>query len=626
MKKFLFCALAFGMVACAKDATEVNEGPAGVAGETNYLSVSIVSASSTRAEYTENGGTYEDGTPTENKVTKIRFYFFDGDTETANAMAVRRNGEKFYDVENENGLPGSGTDHSNSVERILDAVAVIETVEGDGLPVTMTAVLNFPDAYKADLDAVSTLDDLNKVIKKFSLDATTNFTMSTAVYAENPGAAAGAKTVETVAVAGHLYPDVAAAKANPVVIYVERVLAKVTLATNLTAVTLEAKEGVTADNTNVFDTQKTVNNVVGGEPVYVKFLGWNATATANVSYLMKNINPAWDNSASKNNLFQTVTEPWNWAGHRSFWSINPTTGFQVQYGPFRAPLEGEVDAANPNIAGAITDFVADETNPKNLVYVQENAGNGDTFTTTPTEVIIAAKLVDKYGDALEIAEYGGVQYTDKDDVLDLIANAASLYKEADNTTAGVAAEFVKITADDIEFKTATVVDGAGAVANGGRYYVYAQLKTAGTWYKAKPAADEADLEDWKTNNTTDANADLKSLGHAKVWKEGLTYYFFKIRHLADPDGDAGELTPEDEDYNETLQASKEAVPGYYGVVRNHVYKNTVTTLFGLGTPVYDPDEVIIPEKPNDDDTVIAAQIKILSWRVVNNDDVHLEWK
>ena len=626
MKKFLFCALAFGMVACAKDATEVNEGPAGVAGETNYLSVSIVSASSTRAEYTENGGTYEDGTTTENTVTSVRFYFFDGDTEAANAMPVRRGGVKYYDVTE---ISGNGTDHPNSVERILDAVAVIETAEGDGLPVTLTAVLNIPEAYKAELNNVSTLGELNAVIKALDLEATDNmFVMSTAVYAENPGVA-GAKKVETVAVAGHLYPDVNAAKANPVVIYVERVVAKVTLATTLTAVTLEAKEGVTADNTNIFDTQKTVNNVVGGEPVYVKFIGWNATATANVSYLMKNINPAWDNTASTSNLFQTVTEPWNWAGHRSFWSINPTTGFQVQYGPFRAPLEGEVDAANPNIAGAITDFVADETNPKNLVYVQENAGNGDTFTTTPTEVIIAAQLVDKYGDALEIAEYGGVQYTDKDDVLDLIANAASLYKEDGTEQVGdeQRTKFTKIVPTEIEFKTATVVDGAGAVANGGRYYVYAQLKTAGTWYDAKPDYTAADfnLDTWKAEHTTNANDALKSLGHAKVWEGGKTYYFFKIRHLANPAGDAGELTPEDDKYDETLQASKEAVPGYYGVVRNHVYKNTVTTLFGLGTPVYDPDEVIIPEKPIDDDTVIAAQIKILSWRVVNN-GVELEWK
>ena len=61
-----------------------------------------------------------------------------------------------------------------------------------------------------------------------------------------------------------------------------------------------------------------------------------------------------------------------------------------------------------------------------------------------------------------------------------------------------------------------------------------------------------------------------------------------------------------------------------GVVRNHIYETNITKIAGLGTPVYDPTKTIYPEKPENNDHFIAAQINILSWRVVKN-DYELEW-
>lgn len=93
----------------------------------------------------------------------------------------------------------------------------------------------------------------------------------------------------------------------------------------------------------------------------------------------------------------------------------------------------------------------------------------------------------------------------------------------------------------------------------------------------------------------------------------MTYYFLNIRHLASPT--IGGKTPADKEYN-VADAAK--VPGFYGVVRNHVYKTTINSVFGLGTPVYDPDEVIIPQIPKDEDVFLAAEINILSWRIVDH--------
>ena len=37
---------------------------------------------------------------------------------------------------------------------------------------------------------------------------------------------------------------------------------------------------------------------------------------------------------------------------------------------------------------------------------------------------------------------------------------------------------------------------------------------------------------------------------------------------------------------------------------------------GFGTPVVDKEAVIIPTKPENEATYLAAKIKVLSWRVV----------
>jgi hypothetical protein len=77
----------------------------------------------------------------------------------------------------------------------------------------------------------------------------------------------------------------------------------------------------------------------------------------------------------------------------------------------------------------------------------------------------------------------------------------------------------------------------------------------------------------------------------------MTYYYADIRHLGRKDSAAE-----------------------YGVVRNHVYKVNIATITGLGTPVYDPNvDVDIPERPKDMHSYVAAEVRILSWKVVKNE-------
>ena len=62
----------------------------------------------------------------------------------------------------------------------------------------------------------------------------------------------------------------------------------------------------------------------------------------------------------------------------------------------------------------------------------------------------------------------------------------------------------------------------------------------------------------------------------------------------------------------------------YGIVRNHIYDIAINSVSGLGTPVLDPEEVIVPQKPTNDETYLGARINILSWRVVKQ-NIDLEW-
>ena len=90
----------------------------------------------------------------------------------------------------------------------------------------------------------------------------------------------------------------------------------------------------------------------------------------------------------------------------------------------------------------------------------------------------------------------------------------------------------------------------------------------------------------------EVNKILAGVRPAKIWEAG-GYYYLPIAH------------------NSTVN----------GLVRNHVYQMNINGINGLGTPVYDPDMLIKPEKPTEDESYISAEIKVLSWKVVVNNTV-----
>lgn len=584
---FLSMVAGLAFVGCSSE-EDIAPGNNGELSEPQFLTVNLVTnpTNGTRATRAggdqrpgdPNGATYEEGLEAENKVTKVRFYFFKAD---GSAAAVKKLGTEMVNYLEWENVTEEEDNNMPNVEKILTAQLVIESPKGDETPDRIVAIIN-PMTENPNTEC--SLASLTAVTHD-AKTATTggNFLMSNSTYAKD-----NIKQM-AVSVADKIKKTPGEALNDPVEIYVERAVAKVRLNSTLTPL---------SGTDNIFKTStedKTQEVTVGDtkKEIYVKFLGWNTTAVSNKSRLIKEINPGWSTT-----LFGTASTPWNWAEYcRCFWAINANS-VGYEYGAFVPDTESKQIDGNKFQAQAKTKF-----DGKDWVYVNENASpyasdittSEGNSASTPTKVIISAQLVGKDGNALEFAEYG-LTRTTIDGLKKLFANNCGLYKKV--LVEGVGTKFERIAPEELTVKTATEVgetsdkDGKPDSAKPGRYKSYVQLATDedGKWYASN-------TEDAQPLTAQEANDQLKGLGSAKIWKEGHTYYYFDIKHFGDKTG----------------------------VVRNHIYDATITKLAGLGTPVYNPDEIIYPEKPEEDnDSFIAARINILSWRVVKN-DVELNW-
>ena len=351
--------------------------------------------------------------------------------------------------------------------------------------------------------------------------------------------------------------------AHPVTIYVERSVAKV-------RVTLDANMGFT-DNKLALKDKDGKDLKVGGEQVYLQLDGWGLTAETSEGRLVKKINTEWEGT-------------WWYTSYRSFWAINSMTATNQyhSYNDIKTSF-GEGNALYTNENAQLTDI---------------NGTSGQAKERT--KFILKGKLCKANGDPFTIVRHLGAHFADTESETEtenltelkksilgqLSASGNNYYYSTENGRE-------QIGTGDLQIVVATQEENENSQNN---CYVYAQLTTdaaAKTWYTSLEG--ETAIE----NAATEINAKLANeeiVDRALVWNSGMTYYYNEIKHLNDFDG----------------------------VVRNHIYAINVTKIAGLGTPVYDPEEVIYPEQPEENDHYIAAQINILSWRVVD-EDYELVW-
>ena len=551
-------------------------------GATSYLAVNIENVGSAPASrsYNHGNGTYEDGSGAESKINNVRFYFFNGDGTPY--LLVNDDPEKtpvnFLERELRTDDMDGNDDHTAEIK--TKAMLVLKG-ETKAVPASVIAVINPAALDNSTLHSgTMTLSELRTSAtgSKFN-DEIKGFVMSNSVY-ESAG-----QDVCSTPVANSVFDTSDKALSQPVDIYVERVNAKVNAkidanykrdgeTENAWTQNEEGKYQIKVGSIDVITYDETANTAPTKTtyPVYAVVQGWQLADADGKAELCKQIKTSWYDGG-------LGISPWTTSDyHRCFWSKSV---------PFTTGAEAN-RPVNPTFNG-ITQSLS-EVFSAEPVYTLPNTPdevvtNPKTSDNTLTKLIVAAKLVYKdknntYHPA-QVCQYRGLTYLGEEAVKKQIVGGFARYFK--KTTTGGVDVYKSIDASDIAFKT---VPGSSEVKD---YEVVAKL-----------ADDNVELWEKNGQEYTKANNAIVNAALAKEEAqvrstEGATYYYTPIKHLGTP----GKL-------------------GEYGIVRNHSYQVTIQNIQGFGTPVYNPDQEIDPIVPSDNNTYLAASIKVLSWRVVSS--------
>ena len=421
---------------------------------------------------------------------------------------------------------------ANTVDEKSNAVIVIDTRKDPSnpkpfeTPSKITCVLNPTPAIKALQNNQVDLSELQAKIESYNFDKAP-FMMSTSVYVKD------GKVIATTDISNNVFDNTDDAKASPVSIPVEKVVAKVN--------TVYAK--TKSENFPLY-----INKEAAPKTLYVKLTkAWWIDNTRTEADLLKKVSTNYTETGVSN------TNWWNDATNsRSYWANT-----------------------------------ADYTNDKFLHYKFSDATGADKFclehtsvqnynpdSAKMTKVVFQGIIRDAAtGDAVDLIKYSGFHYTGEG-LKNFIAQQGIVrkyYKKKDSE-----ATYTQLNASDIEY-----------IWNEDEYYTSVDEEPNPLNPTATTAA--AIAQEWQSN-----------FGELKYWKNGQTYFFAEITH------------------NDASSFAK------YGVVRNHLYRMTVNSLKGFGTPVPNEDKTIIPERPDDDkESFISAEIKILKYRIVEQSvDLH----
>ena len=556
-KLFPLACAALMMSACSSD--DPNNGGSTGVNDPQYLAVNIVNVGATPSRASEE---YENGSADENKISKVRFYFFNGD---GTPYLIKAPGA--------DGVTGSGTvnwleatpgdDNTTSstpshVDKITNAVLVINGVQS-AAPSAIVAVVNPETVDPAALENNGSMrlsqlreNAVGSTFYKTDAGKVSDFVMSNSVFVN-----AGSDVCASL-VAGHVATSADKAKANPVDLYVERVAAKVTADVDPNA--FEKGDGSKWDATQ-YGT-KTAVGKIGAYDVYAVIDGWGLADENGKAKVEKSVNTAWTDA------ILGIT-PWTTYDYRrSFWE----TSVEFNAG------------TNQPVNHKFNDFKA---NMKAELYTLPNTPDNkitNVYDNNVTKFLVAATL--KYKDEYdnwhlaEICRYNGVMILGVDNLKTQVALTFSkYYTSTDGST------YTQLTKDDITFAEPTT-----SIKN---YQVTPTLAAdpTGTKLYYIKESDGSFTQVSKDVVNTAIGADK-----AEIRTEGKAYYYVPIKHL----GTTGNL-------------------GEYGVVRNHFYKINLTGLTGFGTPVYNPAKEIDPTVPSYDNTYLAARIKVLQWRIVKQD-------
>lgn len=551
---FLPLLAALALSSCSSEDNVINDEP-----ENNtpgYLAVNIVQPKSvgSRADADDQ---FEDGTDEENSASEGLFFIFTDNVNPAQATLV--NAAQRLPLTRQT----PGTSNSPQVEAMYQAVLVITGQKTEPTGIQIVCVLNAPTGVENE---VTTLADLEAKIADYSSTGENKFVMSNSVYRET---ADGVKILGTKV--EKAYKTEAEARSKPVDIYVERVVAKI-----------RAKYGKDFNTTGNKGAEIYVDGLLTPLKIVVKGVTI-ANIVKDKAYLFKNI------EGFGTGTDDYATWVWNPANKRSYWETMPNGELK-----FKNKTYKEINIGTD-------EYLFNE-------YVLPNTSD------TKTCVMLTAQLQDQSNKAFEFVSINGIYYK-LETALSLIANAAKnagyRKKTGENT-------YETLAPADFEWKdnVALVKDlgdaatdeekAAVKIAHLKDYEQVARVKAGVTVCKLNDDNTVSEPSEASPNQYKDALHTLLAGSETarpyvgRYYKEGMCYYYVEI-----------DQTPVAIDRGYT--GGKE----FKGVVRNHIYDLTLNSIKGVGTNVFDPDQIIIPQQPDEDELwYLAAKINVLSWRLV----------
>ncbi len=640
MKKYLAMLFACAAVfACQnkEDLTPAPEEQKKFTGDEAYITIRLADVGSLNSK--ASFGNFQDADNStyfkEGLVKSAHFYFYDADG---------------YFVSEAAAWPGGANDTTDeNIEFRSNNTVVLKGLEKKNYPKFMVTVLNKTDNFKPG----NTLVEMEKAMSGANLQAVLNgsdavendnclwnsieksgkyenyFVMSTSswssadrVVLNAEGTVADGKVPyfatllkESDFKTEKIPADDINSMADPVVVYVERLAAKVTFGT-----TMSSDEVTLADGTgkkNMYPLKITLagddNDLSGSEGienVYIDLTGWALNATARNSYMSKNINPEWKTDDTG------LGFEWNDPTHfRSYWAKS------FNYDDANALYHGENNEYNSSSNAFPLHYqTLEASNFASLntpLYCPENTNTPAILNTKNgvTNVMLRARVYketvagNKIVTPMDMVRYNGVLYTNDrfiNQLLTILNTKGNLnyYYCSAHDAATNDVTYTKLNKDFFELKA----DGAGVTT------VIKDL-TSWTWpvtgYEGiytKVGSDYQKLSDVELTAAYSAmNTNLLSAaraGNAAGFKGGDMFYTIRIKHANNGTPPAGEV----------LEAN-------YGVVRNHVYAINLTGIKKVGHAIFDEKVVTNiggiggPDEP--ESYYVGANVNVLSWKIVN---------
>lgn len=603
---------------------------------------------------------YTDGSKEEMAINSVLFVFYDAKGIYINSQQVGK--DKFT------GSEGNG---SGNMETTLKIIVPVDLKEGQGMPTSVMAYVNPTPVASGSVDqsfgrALCLKRGLEQIVPSSIVPSTdgknhTGFTMTNSVYYDTTVPANGPVIAATVP-EDALFDDEETAKkdentSKEITIYVERVVAKVTLTNTADAFTPKPATAADANDANnhiVIDGYTlsfvpvawAVNNLEKETFLIKNFRSQNTDGTAtteitNLDYTTANDanhmgglqNPSWNYylPTQESDLDQINN------GHRSFWAFSPTyfnggkypetadiygngTDFSLYYLCYKTIANGQKGWALKYNNG----FSADE-----CIYTLENTMRPSVIADNMGRVMSSATIVGYY-----TLTKNNTTITDANDKPATFyvsrgngdATKYKIWEAADMLTAFMGKNSVILvnngTAEAPDYEPATDkndfevihpssdVYGNAPLAN---RHVTLQLKStavaSGKYYYVNTNGVTVPIT---TTNINEANFNLYSslsneFGMIEGFQNGKAYFNVPIKHLwAKTGNDLGSATL-----------------GEYGVVRNHAYNIEITGIQGLGTGVENPEDPIIPNVDKKQ-YYVRTKIHVQRWRLVPQQSVILK--